>query len=82
VMVSRPAKLVGLRLHLTSTTGHGVGQWMLVSVSHRDGEMTPALFEQVHNLWVLGDNTFRDPTSGNNQSGHVALGSPVRPTRA
>lgn len=63
VMVSRRAKLFGLRLYLTTTTEQVVDQWMLAPAAHRDGKMTPALFEDAYNLWVLGDNAFHDPTS-------------------
>jgi hypothetical protein len=63
VMVSRRAKLFGMRLYLTTTTEQVVDQWMLAPASHRDGKMTPALFEDACNLWVLGDNAFHDPTS-------------------
>jgi len=63
VMVSRRAKLFGMRLYLTTTTEQVVDQWMLAPAAHRDGKMTPALFEDAYNLWVLGDNAFHDPTS-------------------
>ena len=63
VMVSRRAKLFGMRLYLTTTTEQVVDQWMLAPAAHWDGKMTPALFEDAYNLWVLGDNAFHDPTS-------------------
>ena len=63
VMVSRRAKLFGMRLYLTTTMEQVVDQWMLAPAAHRDGKMSPILFEDAYNLWVLGDNAFHDPTS-------------------
>jgi hypothetical protein len=62
VMTSRRAKLYGMRLYVTTTTEQVVDQWMLAPASYRDGKMTPALFEETYNLWVLADNAFHDPT--------------------
>lgn len=61
VMVSRRAKLFGFRLHLTTTTNQVVDQWMLAPASHHDGTLTPALLEDAHGLWVVGDNAFHNP---------------------
>ncbi len=61
VMVSRRAKLFGVRLHLTITTNQVVDQWMLAPASHHDGTLTPALLEESTGLWVLGDNAFHNP---------------------
>jgi len=63
VMVSRRAKLFGMRLYLTTTLEQVVDRWMLAPASHWDGKMTPALLEDTHDLWVLGDNAFHDPVS-------------------
>ena len=65
VMVSRRAKLFGMRLYMATTTEQVVDQWMLAPASHHDGKMTPALLEDAYNLWVLADNAFHDPTSAN-----------------
>jgi len=61
VMVSRRARLFGMRLYLTTTTTQVVDQWMLAPAAHKDAKLTPALFEDAENLWVLGDNAFHDP---------------------
>lgn len=63
VMVSRRAKLFGFRLHLTTTTNHVVDQWMLAPASHHDGKVVPALMEDAHAVWLLGDNAFHNPSS-------------------
>jgi hypothetical protein len=62
VMVSRRAKLFGFRLHLTTTTNQGVDQWMLAPASHHDGTLPPVLFEDTHQVVVVGDNAFHNPT--------------------
>jgi hypothetical protein len=62
-MVSRRAKLFGFRLHLTTTTNQVVDQWMLAPASHHDGTLTPALLEDAHALWVVGDTAFHNPTA-------------------
>jgi len=63
VMVSRRAKLFGFRLHLTTTTNQVVDQWMLAPASHHDGTLTPVLLEDAHQLVVVGDNAFHNPTA-------------------
>lgn len=63
VMVSRRAKLFGFRLHLSATTNQVVDQWMLAPACHHDGKVVPAVLEDAHDVWVLGDNAFHNPAS-------------------
>ncbi len=63
VMVRRRATLVGFRLHLTTTTPPVVDQWMLAPAAHHAGTLTPALVEDAHGLWVVGDHAFHQPTA-------------------
>jgi hypothetical protein len=67
VMVSRRARLYGVRVHLTTTTDQVVDQWLLAPGTcfpHRtDGKVAPVLLEEERELWVLGDNAFHNPTS-------------------
>jgi len=45
VMKSRGAKLFGLRLHLTTTTGQVVDDWLLAPAAPHDSQVMPAFFE-------------------------------------
>lgn len=60
VMVSRRAKLFGFRGYVTTTPEGVVDQWLLAPASFHDSKITPALLQDCANLWVLGDNAFRD----------------------
>ncbi len=61
VIPARRARLFGLRLYLTTTDQQIVDRWMLAPAAHKEGKLTPALLEDVANLWVLGDNAYHDP---------------------
>jgi hypothetical protein len=63
VMPSRRAKVFGFSFCATTTTDQVLETWMLAPASHHDGTLTPALLEDAHGLWVLGDNAFHNPTS-------------------
>ncbi|MBK9714144.1 MAG: transposase [Kouleothrix sp.] len=55
------AKLFGLRLHVTTT----IGQVVMIgcySASLHDSTPMSAVFEQAHDLLVLGDGAFNNPT--------------------
>jgi hypothetical protein len=83
-MVSRRAKLFGMRLHLTTTTDQVVDQWMLAPASYNEGTLAPALLEDAPPLWVLGDNAFHNPTSATwlQRQRHLTLvGIPRRDAR-
>lgn len=84
-MVSRRAKLFGLRLHLTTTTEQVVDQWMLAPAAYHDGPLAAALLADAPPLWVLGDNAFHNPTAAawlQSQRAITLLGIPRRDGRA
>jgi hypothetical protein len=61
VAPSKGAKLYGFRLHLTATTDQVVDDWLLAPASYHDSTVMPAVFEQAHDLLVLGDGAFHHP---------------------
>jgi hypothetical protein len=61
VASSKGAKLFGLRLHVTTTVGQVVDDWLLAPASYHDSTPMGALFEQAHDLVVLGDRAFHSP---------------------
>lgn len=63
VMVSRRAKLFGVRLHLSTTPNQVLDQWMLAPAAHHDGRLTPALLDDAAELWGVGDNAFHNPAA-------------------
>ena len=62
VASSKGAKLFGLRLHVTTTLGQVVDDWLLAPASLHDSTPMSAVFEQAHDLLVLGDGAFHNPT--------------------
>ena len=62
VASSKGAKLFGLRLHVTTTVGQVVDDWLLAPASLHDSTPMGALFERSHGLLVLGDGAFNNPT--------------------
>lgn len=62
VAKSKGAKIFGLRLHLTTTTGQVVDDWLLAPAALHDSTPMQAVFEQAHDLLVLGDGAFHNPT--------------------
>lgn len=62
-MVSRRATLCGFRRHLTTTTRQMVDQGLVAPASHHDGTLTPALLDDAHGLWIMGDNAFHNPSA-------------------
>jgi hypothetical protein len=61
VAPSKGAKLYGFRLHLTATTDQVVDDWLLAPASYHDSTVMPVVFEQAHDLLVLGDGAFHNP---------------------
>jgi hypothetical protein len=61
VASSKGAKLFGLRLHVTTTVGQVVDDWLLAPASLHDSTPMGAVFEQAHDLLVLGDGAFHSP---------------------
>lgn len=61
VMASRKAKLFGFHLNLTTTLEQVVDEWMLAPAAPREGKMVEPLLEDAFDLWVCGDNAYRDP---------------------
>lgn len=61
VATSKGAKVFGFRLHITTTVDQVIDEWMLVPASHHDSTPLAAMFEQKHNLLVLGDGAFYKP---------------------
>jgi hypothetical protein len=62
VASSKGAKLFGLRLHVTTTIGQVVDDWLLAPASLHDSTPMSAVFEHSHDLLVLGDGAFNNPT--------------------
>lgn len=62
VMASRKAKLFGLRLYLTTTSSQVADRWMLAPAAPHAGKMMHALLADEHDLIVLADGAFQDPT--------------------
>ena len=62
VASSKGTKLFGLRLHVTTTVGQVVDDWVLAPASLHDSTPMSAVFEQAHDLLVLGDGAFHNPT--------------------
>lgn len=84
VMVSRRAKLYGVRVHLTTTTDQVVDQWLLAPASYTDGKVAAVLLEEESGLWVLGDNAFHNPTSADwleERRNITLVGMPRRDTK-
>lgn len=63
VMKSRGAKLFGLRLHLTTTKGQVVDDWLLAPAGPHDSQVMPALLEGAAGALVLGDGAYHNPVS-------------------
>lgn len=63
VASSHGAKVFGLRLAVTTTTAQVLDDWMLVPASYHDRTTLTALFEQAHDLLVLGDGAYNNPTA-------------------
>jgi hypothetical protein len=61
VASSKGAKLFGLRLHVTTTVGQVVDDWLLAPAALHDTTPMGAVFEQAHDLLVLGDGAFHSP---------------------
>jgi len=61
VAKSKGAKLYGLRLHVTTTLGQVVDDWLLAPASFHDSTPMTAVFERAHDLLVLGDGAFHNP---------------------
>jgi len=61
VASSKGAKLFGLRLHVTTTVGQVVDDWLLAPAALHDTTPMGAVFAQAHDLLVLGDGAFHSP---------------------
>jgi hypothetical protein len=60
-MITRQAKLLGLRLHVT-VTPHGVlDEWLLAPAAVHDSQVMPALFDQARDRVGIGDGAFHNP---------------------
>jgi hypothetical protein len=62
VMVTRQAKLFGLRLHVTVTPQGVLDEWLLAPAAVHDSQVMPALFDQATNRVGSGDGAFHNPT--------------------
>jgi hypothetical protein len=62
VMVTRAAKLFGLRLHLTVTHEGVIDEWLLAPAAVHDSQVMPALFDQASDRTGFGDGAFHNPT--------------------
>jgi hypothetical protein len=62
VATSHGAKVFGFRLAVTTTTAQVLDDWMLVPASYHDSTSLTPLFEQAHDLVVLGDGAYHNPT--------------------
>jgi hypothetical protein len=62
VASSKGAKLFGLRLHVTTTVGQVVDDWLLAPASLHDSTPMSGVFEHAHDLLVLGDGAFHNPS--------------------
>jgi hypothetical protein len=62
VAKSKGAKVFGLRLHMTTSVGQVVDDWLLAPASLHDTTPMSGVFEQAHDLLVLGDGAFHNPT--------------------
>jgi hypothetical protein len=49
-------------LHVTTTLGQVVDDWLLAPASLHDSTPMSGVFEQAHDLLVLGDGAFHSPT--------------------
>jgi hypothetical protein len=84
VMPSRAAKLFGLRLYLTVTLEQVLDEWLLAPAACRDAKVAPVLLDSAHDLYVVGDTAFHDPTVSRQllQERHMSLlALPRRDTR-
>ncbi len=61
VASSKGSKLFGLRLHVTTTVGQVVDDWLLAPASLHDSTPMSGVFEHSHDLLVLGDGAFHSP---------------------
>jgi Transposase DDE domain len=62
VASSKGAKLFGLRLHVTTTIGQVVDDWLLAPASLHSSTPMSAVFEHSHEVLVLGDGALHNPT--------------------
>jgi hypothetical protein len=58
---SKGAKVFGLRLHITTSVSQVVDDWLLAPAALHDSTPMGAVFEQAHDLLVLGDGAFHNP---------------------
>ena len=63
VMVTRSAKLFGVRLHLTVTPAGLIDTWVLAPAATHDSQVLPALLEQARDQVVYGDGAYHNPTA-------------------
>jgi hypothetical protein len=75
VMVSRRARLYGVRLHLSTTLEQVVDSWLLAPASYNDGKVAAGVLEEQEGLWVLGDNSYHSPQSASTlkERQHITL---------
>lgn len=84
VMSSRGAKLFGFRIYLTSTLSQVIDDWMLVPSSFHDSQLIQTMFEQAHDLVVLGDGAYHNPALAPvlwDKQGIAVFAPPRRDTR-
>jgi hypothetical protein len=62
VMVTRQAKLFGLRLHVTVTPQGVLDEWLLAPAAVHDSQVMPALFDQASDRIGIADGAFHNPT--------------------
>lgn len=62
VMVTRAAKLFGLRLHVTITPTGIIDEWLLAPAAVHDSQVMPALFDHARDRVGIGDGAFHNPT--------------------
>lgn len=62
VMVTRAAKLFGLRLSLTVAPNGVIDEWCLAPAGVHDSQVMPALLEDRADRVVLGDGAYHNPT--------------------
>lgn len=62
VMVTRRAKLFGLRLHLTVTPAGVIDEWLLAPAGVHDSQVMPVLVDQATDRTILGDGAYHNPT--------------------
>jgi hypothetical protein len=83
VQASGSAKLFGFRLHLTTTTDQVIDDWLLVPAAVHDSQVVPVLLGDAHDLVVLGDGAFHNPSAAPvlDSHGTTVLAPPRRDTR-